>query len=939
MSSEDSHHHHHHHHRTHKVLEKISSKISSLKDDITDAVRERKHSMSSDRRSSMSSEQSINSAEHVTFTLQDDIPSATIDTKQIIRTHEDTDGFGSISSNSLSNSESISTTNSIPITRHGIDQLAINMGFGGMKPSLANPTNAAPLIASKSSSSSLASSISNTSSLLNSSNPMFQPIITPTSSQQQFEFNDNISLNREYSTSTLNDIKERTITKVDPDDMTAKPAVVSVPNDPERRAALLLSGPKFQLKYDEIPMNKLPIDNDTIYSVAIVVGVVSLVIALWKPISTYFSGLIVGILFAGALFYIFVRIFINKKVEETAITEWVEFPSLESMLTKCDREDKNTDIQVTGATMAFQRYDADRDEDFVRYPCDIRLNGYRLIIRLASKQWNDEKKTEKEMKFIGDREYLVKEARMILVPEATLTRAKYWMNDYPIVIQDLQILDKQIYNKQQLEKSKLDTNDFFTNTATVLSIWFETGRQKEEWFHALSLVLRRGKEEIERKNSLISGSSNNSLSLSGSTPSLHRRLAQTDSDTELVPNPVSECQLDQSILETQISAQELQQKAKLVEPSSDEVDASGTHRTMARKSKKQTPNEVSLQKVLQSPECLDEGALTINFMARRLLSDMFDVPLFKDLIKTKVEMKLKEIAVSILENLRVTSIDIGNTFPVILKIEPLQWNTQGIWFNLFVYYRGNFKLSVRTNVLLQKLINYDPKKDKPIFAQHHSAQIVHKDDERIDENDLVQRQKLLAKEPEIPEMAITRKLGLKLTSLALNPYFQMIANIPFVKSLFEKFSQNEVGADIEVTSFSGVLTLNIPPPPSDRIWVGFPEVPDLNIKVVPVYGQNQYAYTLLQDFLQAKIRAELKRLVVLPAMDDQLLPLFRDWVIDIIGEIVKQPVNPETDDYRVRAKAQESVAEGLKEYKTAADLRKQTSTTSSTTSSTNETYL
>jgi len=50
------------------------------------------------------------------------------------------------------------------------------------------------------------------------------------------------------------------------------------------------------------------------------------------------------------------------------------------------------------------------------------------------------------------------------------------------------------------------------------------------------------------------------------------------------------------------------------------------------------------------------------------------------------------------------------------------------------------------------LINYNPKTDKPIFAQHHSAQLVHKDDERIDEDDLVQRQKLLAKEPEIPEM-------------------------------------------------------------------------------------------------------------------------------------------------------------------------------------------
>ena len=159
-------------------------------------------------------------------------------------------------------------------------------------------------------------------------------------------------------------------------------------------------------------------------------------------------------------------------------------------------------FQVSGASIAFQGYDADRDDDFVRYPCDIRLDGYRLIIQLATKQWTDEKKPEKEMKFIGYREYLIKglnssfafspstersffslEARMMLVPEATLTRAKYWMNDYPIVIQDLQILDKQIHSKQQLEKSKLDTNDFFTNTATTLSIWFETGVQKEEWFH------------------------------------------------------------------------------------------------------------------------------------------------------------------------------------------------------------------------------------------------------------------------------------------------------------------------------------------------------------------------------------------------------------------------------------------------------------------------
>jgi hypothetical protein len=36
----------------------------------------------------------------------------------------------------------------------------------------------------------------------------------------------------------------------------------------------------------------------------------------------------------------------------------------------------------------------------------------------------------------------------------------------------------------------------------------------------------------------------------------------------------------------------------------------------------------------------------------------------------------------------------------------------------------------------------------------------------------------------------------------------MFANIPFIKNLFEKFSEKEIGADIEVTSFSGVLTVS-----------------------------------------------------------------------------------------------------------------------------------
>jgi hypothetical protein len=132
------------------------------------------------------------------------------------------------------------------------------MGFGGIKTSLTNPPSSSPI-----------PSTATSTSLTNSSNLSFQPLITPTNSQQKFEFNDDLSLNRDISNDTENDVQERVITKVDPIEMTAKPVVITVPKDPARRAAMLLAGPKFQLNYNEIPKEKLQINSDTIYLVAV----------------------------------------------------------------------------------------------------------------------------------------------------------------------------------------------------------------------------------------------------------------------------------------------------------------------------------------------------------------------------------------------------------------------------------------------------------------------------------------------------------------------------------------------------------------------------------------------------------------------------------------------------------------------------------------------
>ncbi len=40
--------------------------------------------------------------------------------------------------------------------------------------------------------------------------------------------------------------------------------------------------------------------------------------------------------------------------------------------------------------------------------------------------------------------------------------------------------------------------------------------------------------------------------------------------------------------------------------------------------------------------------------------------------------------------------------------------------------------------------------------------------------------------------------------------------------------------------------------------IGFAEMPDLNLKVTPVFGESKYSYTLIHDFLEARIRDEIK---------------------------------------------------------------------------------
>ena len=55
----------------------------------------------------------------------------------------------------------------------------------------------------------------------------------------------------------------------------------------------------------------------------------------------------VGGLLALSSFVVWIRLIVQNRNEASQNEEWIDFPELDAMLSKVDREDKDTNIQVS----------------------------------------------------------------------------------------------------------------------------------------------------------------------------------------------------------------------------------------------------------------------------------------------------------------------------------------------------------------------------------------------------------------------------------------------------------------------------------------------------------------------------------------------------------------------------------------------------------------
>ncbi|KAG0202954.1 hypothetical protein BGX33_009374 [Mortierella sp. NVP41] len=71
-----------------------------------------------------------------------------------------------------------------------------------------------------------------------------------------------------------------------------------------------------------------------------------------------------------------------------------------------------------------------------------------------------------------------------------------------------------------------------------------------------------------------------------------------------------------------------------------------------------------------------------------------------------------------------------------------------------------------------------------------------------------------------------------------------------------------------VKSISGMMTLKIKAPPTNRFWIGFQEPPEMDIVIEPIVADKAIKLSMVLAAIEAKIREAMVEAIVLPNMDD-----------------------------------------------------------------------
>ncbi|XP_037318676.2 testis-expressed protein 2 [Pungitius pungitius] len=600
------------------------------------------------------------------------------------------------------------------------------------------------------------------------------------------------------------------------------------------------------------------------------------------PLSPYLSGLALGLALGFLLGLLLIRMGSPRSRRSASAHRAAQTPSGGGVLPGVDVGTEPDALK--GWMNEVQDYDPETWPPAVTHPVFAALRGSRLRLDVGRRAAHDERPHEAAP--VPSRCFQLAHSKVFLLP-SVLARKRTWNPKYPVCIQLAAGPSSREDEGGRAEDGRPRPSSSKRgpdpDPPTTLYLFGRTGREKEEWFrHFLFASTEAEAERRDEPAGAASVASPSGLDEDGDapptpplacappTPPLSQASAGTGG---LLP-------LDYAGYMARLLAAE--EGAPPWSPGARGAETSPTLRGNCTCDPAERPGS--------SPTAW------ANALIGRVFWDFLRERRWSDAVSHKIQKKLSKIRLPYFMNeLTLTELDMGCSMPQITSASGPQVNHRGLWVELQLVYTGALQMTLQTKFNLSRL-GKDGGQEADCAAEAASHRpvvgVLADSDEESSSAGSSDEEEPPASEPQAPagERGCSpapdgtgggktgRKILRFMDKIAKSKYFQKAAENEFIKKKFEEMSNTPLLLTVEVQELSGTLVVNIPPPPTDRIWYSFRAPPKLDLHVRPKLGEREVTFCHVTEWIEKKLQDEFQKVFVLPNMDDVCLPVMRSLV-------------------------------------------------------------
>ncbi|XP_062976070.1 testis-expressed protein 2 [Elgaria multicarinata webbii] len=619
------------------------------------------------------------------------------------------------------------------------------------------------------------------------------------------------------------------------------------------------------------------------------------------PLPSYFNGLFLGVA-VGFMIAICVIWLLTPSARYNRLhTNWNKQLNTEPL------DIREPEI-LKGWMNEIHNYDPETYHATLTHSVFVRLEGSTLRLSKPNKNisrraiYNEAKP---EVIYISQKIYDLTDSKIHLVPKS-LARKRVWNKKYPICIElgrqddfmakvqadkesseEKTPTEKVDLSSEESRKQSQDGAKSTTQKDQVLYLFGRTGREKEEWFRRFLLASRlksEGKKPIAVCGNKPGFLPAHSRSNSQSGVLTHSRSSSKGSTEEILSQPKQKdlaaslrqkMFLDYNVYMAKCIPQE--HTSPIVSP----VQSPDSSPTAVKKLPDANCEEEEEEE--------EEQEAWVNALLARIFWDFLGEKYWSDMVSKKIQMKLSKIKLPYFMNeLTLTELDMGIAMPKILQAYKPAVDYKGLWIDLEISYNGSFLMTLETKMNLTKL-------GKEPLGEAMKVGEIGKEGFRpraycLADSDEESSSAGSSEEDDAPEATGSEKLlvpgaegyvGGHRTSkimrfvdkITKSKYFQKATETEFIKKKIEEVSNTPLLLTVEVQECKGTLAVNIPPPPTDRIWYGFRRPPYLELKARPKLGEREVTLVHVTEWIEKKLEQEFQKIFVMPNMDDVYIPL------------------------------------------------------------------